>query len=251
MLWLLGAACCFVHLKVHCPVDKCPIWALVLNSQSQRTDELSTIERGSSCMKGPSFCDWNCLSPSILLSWPNIWQTQSLQRQVLLVCDNMQRQVLLVCDNMQRQVLLVCDYLWQYPSGGLPKHHWPWTCVEKQPFGLIDVPSESVAMEKGNVCNFFSPAALKDGDRQRCIISGRTWHHYSCRDMCALRRLNCAHCANFEHVSPGYQKLCAPVHIPRGCAQYIVQVYITWTLRSICRWSWLNMYLLIAIWCCY
>ena len=105
--------------------------------------------------------------------------------------------------------------------------------------------------KKGNVCKFFSPAALKDGDRQRCIISGRTWHHYSCRDMCALRRLNCAHCANFEHVSPGYQKLCAPVHIPRGCAQYIVQVYITWTLRSICRWSWLNIYLLMAIWCCY
>ena len=121
MLWLLGAACCFMHLKVHCPVDKCPIWALVLNSQSQRTDELSTIERGSSSMKSPSFCDWNCLSPSILLSWPNIRQTQSFQRQVLLVCDNMWQSVT-ICDNLwqsvticdnQWQSVTICDNLWQ------------------------------------------------------------------------------------------------------------------------------------------
>ena len=153
----------------------------------------------------------------------------------------------MVCDNMQRQVLLVKTQVvgFQAPLGLDPMRKaafWTdwfieiWSCCNRR-------------KEKFSI--FFTYSLEGWRQTRRCIIYGRTWHHYSCWDRCALRRLNCAHCANFEHVSPNYHKLCAPVHIPRGCAQYIVQVYITWTLRSICRWSWLNIYLLIAIWCCY
>ena len=205
MLWLL-ACCfkCFIRLKVHCPVAKCPIWALVLNSQSQRTDELSTIERGSSCMKSPSFCDWNCLSPSILLSWPNIWQAQSFQRQVLLVCDN----------------------LWHYPSGGLPKHHWPWACVEKQPFGLIDVPSETVAMEERNCLQIFFTRSL-EGWREAEVHN--IWQNVTPLQLpghvCTAKAKLCTLCKFRARVTRLSKTLCTCTHSQGLCTVHSAGVY--------------------------
>ena len=165
-------------------------------------------------MKSPSFCDWNCLSPSILLSWPNIWQTQSLQRQVLLVSDN-----------MQRQVLLVCDYLWQYPSGGL-KHHWPSTCVEKQPFGLIDVPSENVAMEKRKCLQIFFTRSL-EGWRQAEVHN--IWQNVTPLQLpghvCTAKAKLCTLCKFRARVTRLSKTLCTCTHSQGLCTVHSAGVY--------------------------
>ena len=102
--------------------------------------------------------------------------------------------------------------------------------------------------KKEMFANFFSPAALKDGDRQRCIISGRTWHHYSCRDMCALQRLNCALCKFRARVTKLSQTLCTCTHFQGLCTVLSSGVYfldIALNMQEI-----MVTYLLMAIWCC-